>query len=362
MSDSDATDIDGTETIVRREGRAGRITLNRPRALNALRYEQIGAIDDALIGWQDDADVELVIIDAIGDRAFCAGGDVRELYDARETDPDLAARFWYDEYTMNARIHRYPKPVVTCMSGIVMGGGIGLSAHASHRLVTETSSLAMPETTIGLMPDVGGSWLLAHAPGYLGRYLGLTGARMGPADAIYAGFADTHVQGERLTDLIAELVDPEGEPVGVTIAEYASAPAGATHAIRQPEIDAVFGAPTLAGIYAACAASDSEWLQRAAADLEQRSPLALGVCLEAVRRASDESSLEAVLNMEYRLATRLYDGGEMIEGVRALIIDKDRKPQWHVARLHDLTPEHIAPLFAPLQKRPELALVPPQAR
>ncbi len=174
------------DVIIRREGRAGRLTMNRPQALNALTTPMVGMITKALAEWRDDAAVELVVLDAVGDRALCAGGDVMSLYESRTQGSAFAREFWSAEYRLNAMIGRYPKPFVAIMDGIVMGGGIGLSAHASHRIVTERSMLAMPETGIGLVPDVGGTWLLARAPGEVGTYLGLTGARMSGADAIFA--------------------------------------------------------------------------------------------------------------------------------------------------------------------------------
>jgi len=343
------------ETIVRVEGRAGRITLNRPRALNALRFEQIAVIRGALEQWRDDDAVKLVILDGAGDRGLCAGGDVRELYHARETDPDFAARFWRDEYHLNAMIHRYPKPIVALMDGIVMGGGIGLSAHASHRIVTETSQIAMPETSIGLVPDVGGTWLLANAPGRLGTFVGLTGTRMAAADAIYAGFADTHVKRADIDALIAELIDVSGEPVGVTVAEYASAPGPAVLANQQSDMDHLCDARSAADIQVRLTAPDApDWAQAAGRSLEDRSPLALALFLEAVRRAADAADLEAALATEYRLVTRLDDQGEFPEGVRALIIDKDRAPKWQYAALDDVPDQTIADFFAPLADRAEL--------
>ncbi|MEO1695621.1 MAG: 3-hydroxyisobutyryl-CoA hydrolase, partial [Pseudomonadota bacterium] len=288
----ETTSADG-DTNVRVEGRAGRITLNRPAALNALTYAQVGVIARALDAWEADTDVAVVIIDAAGGRAFCAGGDIRELYDARTTDPMLAARFWRDEYTLNARIHRYPKPIVTLMDGLVMGGGIGLAAHASHRVVTEHADLAMPETAIGLVPDVGGTWLLARAPGQLGALLGLTGGRFKAADAIYAGFADTHVARDDVSALVDALVDPAGAPVGVVVAEAASAPAPATYAMRQTDIDRLCGGDSVADIQAALrGADDVPWAERAARDMKKRSPLALIAFLAAVRGARHLGSLE----------------------------------------------------------------------
>ena len=210
------------EVLIRREGRAGRITMNRPQALNALTHAMVGRIWETLLAWRNDAAVELVLLDGAGGRALCAGGDVRALYDSRVNGSGLARAFWSEEYPLNALIGRYPKPYVAIQDGIVMGGGIGLSAHARHRIVTERSRLAMPETGIGLIPDVGGTWLLAHAPGAAGVYLGLTGEAMGAADAIHARFSDTFVASDKLDGLAQRLVDAKGGPVAEVIAAFAA--------------------------------------------------------------------------------------------------------------------------------------------
>jgi enoyl-CoA hydratase len=348
------------ETLVRVEGRAGRITLNRPKALNALRYGQIAEIDAALTAWEHDDAVQVVILDGSGERAFCAGGDVRELYDAAQDGPAFAEQFWRDEYHLNARIHRYSKPVVALMDGIVMGGGIGLSAHASHRIVTERSQLAMPETTIGLVPDVGGTFLLARAPGHLGLYLGLLGARMGAADALYAGFADTHVASSELGGLVAELVDPNGDPVGVTIAEYASAPDPAVHALRQSDVDRLFASDTLSETVAALSADTAtDWADKAVADLTARSPLALATAHRAIRAAVSYDRLEQALDQEFRIANHLYRNGEMLEGIRALIVDKDRAPNWTFPTIADVPTDAVERLLGPVDGMKELGLAGP---
>jgi enoyl-CoA hydratase len=345
------------DLIIRREGRAGRITLNRPKALNALTHDQALRIEQQLDQWVDDGEVQLVILDGSGDRALCAGGDVLGLYDQRNDGGEFASRFWRDEYRLNSQIGRYPKPYVALMDGIVMGGGIGLSAHASHRIVTERSMLAMPETTIGLVPDVGGMWLLANAPGRLGEYLGLLGERMAAADALYAGFADTFIESARLEDFVAALTDPKGDPVGVTVAAFAMAPPPPVHADRQSDIDEIFAAETVEDVRSRLAASDIEWASNAVGALDQRSPLSLKLTLAAVRAARRMASLEEVLNLEYRLTTRLFEHGEFIEGIRALLVDKDKAPKWNPARLEEITPDMIAEFMAPLTGRDELGLV-----
>ena len=242
------------EVLIRREGRAGRITMNRPKALNALTLPMVGRIWDALMAWRDDPCIELVVLDGAGERGLCAGGDVRGLYDSRVEGSSLARKFWSDEYRLNALIGRYAKPFIAIQDGIVMGGGIGLSGHTRYRIVTERSRLAMPETGIGLIPDVGGTWLLAHAPGEVGVYLGLTGEAMGAPDAIYAGFSDTLVPSAKLGALTDRLVDAKGGRVEAAIAAFEEPPAPSGLEGRRSEIDRVFAASTVEDIVTALAA------------------------------------------------------------------------------------------------------------
>ncbi|MEO1609033.1 MAG: enoyl-CoA hydratase/isomerase family protein [Pseudomonadota bacterium] len=349
--------MQASDIIIRKEGRAGRITLNRPQALNAVTHDQVVAIEKALDGWSDDEDVQLVMLDGAGGKALCAGGDVISLYKNRADGGDLAARFWRAEYRLNAMINRYPKPYVAMMNGIVMGGGIGLSAHGSHRIVSDNSMLAMPETMIGLIPDVGGLWLLAHAPGYMGEYFGLLGERMGAADALYANFADTFIAREKQDAFISALADPEGDPIGVSVAAFASAPPPAVHASRQDEIDRIFAAPTVEDIKAALEASTADWTEHACKVLSVRSPLALKLTLAGIRQVRQKArALEDSLNLEYRLTTRLYESSEFLEGVRALLIDKDKAPKWTLPTLDAVDEETLAHYLAPLTKRDELGL------
>lgn len=329
------------EVLIRREGRAGRITMNRPKALNALTHAMVGRIWEALLAWRDDPGVELVLLDGAGDRALCAGGDVRSLYDGRHDGSVHARAFWRDEYRLNALIARYPKPYVAIQDGVVMGGGIGLSAHARHRIVTERSKLAMPETGIGLIPDVGGTWLLARAPGHIGTYLGLTGESMGAADAIYARFSDAFVPAAKLDALRARLIDANGGGVAEVISAFAQDPGpSGLHAARG-NIDRDFAAPALEGILEALGAASTEWAQQTHAALDLKSPKSLKLTLAAILNARTLGSLEQALAIEFRLCTRLFEDGEFIEGVRALIVDKDRKPKWSPPRLGDVTPQLV---------------------
>lgn len=347
------------EVLIRREGRAGRITMNRPAALNALTHGMLGQIWDALLAWKDDPAVAIVLLDGTGERALCAGGDVRSLYDARAQGSGHARAFWRDEYRLNALIGRYPKPYVAIQDGIVMGGGIGLSGHARDRIVTERSRLAMPETGIGLVPDVGGTWLLADAPGETGIYLGLTGEAMGAADAIYTRFTDVFVPSANLPRLVERLIDAKGGPAGSAIAALSQDPGPPPLAARRADIDRVFGAANVEAMLEALAATPGEWATKAAAALAQKSPKSLKLTLAAVRNARNLGSLEAALNVEYRLTVRLFEDGEFPEGVRALIVDKDRKPKWSPPRLADVGDDLVAAYLSPLPPGEDLGLKAP---
>ena len=336
------------EVLIRREGRAGCITMNRPKALNALTHAMVGRIWDALLAWRDDPAVELVLIDGAGDRGLCAGGDVRSLYASRTQSSGYARAFWRDEYRLNALIGRYPKPYVAFQDGIVMGGGIGLSGHARHRIVTERSQLAMPETGIGLIPDVGGTWLLAHAPGEAGLYLGLTGESMGPADAIHAGFADSFVPAARLPALAERLSDANGGAVGSVIAGFAQAAGVSELAQRAADIDRIFSGTTVEAIVEELEKASAEWTAKASGTLAQKSPKSLKLTSAAVRGARRLASLDEALIVEYRLTVRLFEDGEFPEGVRALIVDKDRKPKWSPPQLDGVTVEMVERYLSPL--------------
>jgi enoyl-CoA hydratase len=352
------------EVLIRIDGRAGRLTLNRPKALNALTLGMVREIWNALLAWKEDPAVALVILDGSGERALCAGGDVLSLYESRSQGSELARTFWSEEYRLNALVHRYPKPVVAIMDGIVMGGGIGLSAHVQGgtRIVTDRSMLAMPETGIGLIPDVGGTWLLGRAVGEIGTYLGLTGSRMNGSDAIQTGFADVHVHHQRIGSLVSALADRNGEPVDEILDELAEeagpVPASPLMA-RAPEIDRFFCQPTIEGILAELQTTTSDWAAKTRSDLLQKSPLALKATLAALRRAPALGSLEAALNVEFRLCMHLFEAGEFPEGVRALLVDKDKSPKWNPARIEDVTPAMVDALFEAFPANDEPGLQPP---
>lgn len=338
------------DIIARKEGRAGRITINRPQALNALSYDMAMAVARALEDWRDDPDVALALMDSVGERAFCAGGDVAQVFEhGRQGDFAFARRFWADEFRLNLAISRYPKPVVALMKGYVLGGGVGLSGHASHRVVGESSRVAMPECAIGYVPDVGGTHLLSRAPGRLGEYLGLSGHRMDAGDAILAGFADSFVPEAEWPALAAQLV-ASGDPSA--IADVAAPPPPAGLAERREAIDEAFSAPDLATLAARLETSD--WGHETLRAMAKQSPLSMACTLALVRAARAEPGLDRALQREFRAAWRLVEQGDLLEGVRAQVIDKDRNPQWADA-IDDVTEARVAAILAPLG-RDELIL------
>lgn len=331
---------------IRVQGRAGRITLTRPEALNALTYEMALAIEQALMDWRDDDAVFLVVIDAEGDRAFCAGGDIEDLYNSGKAgDFDFGRKFWSDEYRLNALIAGYPKPYVALMQGFVMGGGVGISCHGSHRIVCETTQIAMPECGIGLVPDVGGSRLLALAPGHAGEYLGTTGARMDAADAIHAGFADIFVERERWSELVTVLCNT-GEAERVV--GYSSAQGDAALATLRARIDEIFSAPSALACVQALEQAEDDWAQKTAKAMRRGCPLSVACGFELIRMNREVSDMRAALDNELRFTWRSMSHGEFIEGIRAQIINKDRNPQWQTPRLEEVTPRKIAAMLAPL--------------
>ena len=336
----------------------GHVTLDRPQALNALSYSMIRELTEVFESWRHDSEVGVVVIDGAGERGFSAGGDIRELYGyAAGGGAGEAREFFRAEYRLDAMIARYPKPVVAIMDGITMGGGIGLAGHAAIRIVTERSRVAMPETRIGFTPDVGGSWLLAKAPGELGVHLALNSRTMDAADAMHAGFADSFVPSERLPHLIqalAERADP-GSPAEIVML-FDETPGPSALALARDWVDACYSAPTVQEIVARLRAfaegraapthpldpAASAYAAAAADELETLSPTALTVTLEAVRRARTLPSLEDALEQEFRLVSWFIEQHDLREGIRAQVIDKDRSPKWSPGTLAGVDPELAA--------------------
>ena len=330
---------------IRITGRAGRITLARPRALNALDHAMARAILDTLTEWRDRDDLDLVILDAQGDRAFCAGGDIAAVYHAgRQGNHQVGRDFFRDEYRMNAAIADFPRPVVAFMQGFVMGGGVGLAGHASHRIAGDTTRIAMPESGIGLIPDVGGTWLLARAPGRIGEYLTLTGARMAAGDAIHAGFADSYLPEADWPMLIARL-EAEGD-----LRAIPDRPAPGSDLARR-DLSA-FGGPDIAsitealGAQAAAGGEDADFAAEALAAMARNSPLSMAAGLALVRAARADRRMQQSLSREYRFTARATAESDFLEGVRAQIIDKDRNPQWRAPA----DAQAVARILSPLEQ------------
>jgi 3-hydroxyisobutyrate dehydrogenase len=319
-----------SDISIRKTGRAGRITLTRPKALNALSYDMCIAIEKAIDDWRDDPEVAVIVLDAVGEKAFCAGGDVAQLYETGKAgDFDFAHRFWADEYRLNNKLHGYPKPVISFMQGFTMGGGVGIGCHGSHRVVGESSKIAMPECGIGLVPDVGGTLLLAQAPGRMGEYLGLTGARMGANDVLHAGFADYFIPEAKWPNLIAQL-EENGDPF--ILDRAATTPPPSKLAEVQEEVDHLFNRESLSEINAALSMSDSDFAVGTLKTLRRNSPLSMACTLEMLRRLRGPGiGMVPALAQEYRFTARSLEKGDFIEGVRAAIIDKDRSPNWQHA-------------------------------
>lgn len=338
-----------TEVLFEQRGSVGHITLNRPEALNALTHGMVRAIDPMLKSWAQDPEISMILMDAAGERAFCAGGDVADLYaKGRAGKFSESQEFWHEEYRMNAHIANYPKPFVVIMDGIVMGGGVGLSAHASHRVVTERTVLAMPECSIGLIPDVGGSYVLARSPGRSGEYLALTGASMDGADCIYTGFADCLVNSDALEALKNDLFASGQVAV---LEEHTTQPGPSQLAKNQPEVDACFGAQTLGGIISDLAGRSDEWSKAALKKLKAGAPVSLLLTLDLIRDARAMTSVEQALIAEFRLVSRCSELGEFLEGVRAAIIDKDRSPKWKYPAISDVPDSLLTKMKSPAEPR-----------
>lgn len=327
----------------------GLITLNRPKAINSLNHPMVTAMAAALAEWQTRDDVSAVVVDGAGERGLCAGGDIVALYHSARADGSEARTFWYDEYLLNAAIGRFPKPYVALMDGIVMGGGVGISAHGNVRVVTDTTRMAMPEVGIGFIPDVGGTRILSHAPGRLGYHAALTGANFDGADAIALGFADHYVPHDKLADFKDGIL---ADGVDAALGAFAVEPPASKLAAQRDWIDQCYAAQTATDIVAAL--RDHGGAAGEAADLiETRSPISVSVTLEALRRAAELDTLEDVLRQEYRTSCASLRSHDFVEGIRAQVVDKDRNPKWSPASLAAVTPADVEAYFAPADRELE---------
>ena len=332
------------DVICRVENGVGHITLNRPAALHALTTDMCVAMTDALLAWQTDSSVLGVLLDHSGERGFCAGGDIRMLATSGAADGVKAREFFFIEYRLNALLMAYAKPTVALMDGVVMGGGVGLSLPCKVRVVTERTTFAMPETGIGLFPDVGGGWHLPRLPGKTGLWLALTGARIKGADCLALGIGTHFVDSGRLAELKASLVAGDLDAV----AGFATDPGAGPLAPHRGDIDRLFYGPTVEAIVSALAADGSDWARAQAATLLTKSPQTLKVAFRQLAMGARAASFADNMATEYRIGARVVARHDFLEGVRAVIIDKDNAPKWSPASLEGVSEALLDEIFAPL--------------
>lgn len=339
------------EILFETRNRVGIITLNRPRALNALNTDMVAQMHPQLVAWAKDPSIAAVVVRAAGEKAFCAGGDIRQLHDLGKADDPAAGRFYRNEYRLNTFIKRYPKPYIALINGIVMGGGVGISVHGSHRVISETLMFAMPETGIGFFPDVGGTYFLPRMPGKVGTFLALTASRLNQADALWAGFATSTAPAaafDAITDRLAETGDVEAA-LAVSSAPAAPRDEPSLPALL-PVINRCFSAATIEEILARLDAETGEhaaWAAKQAATMRQKSPTSLKIALRQMQLGAT-AEFEECMAIEYRIVSRIFHGSDFFEGVRAVIIDKDNAPKWQPAALETVSDADIDAYFAPL--------------
>lgn len=334
------------EILVSREGSIGRIRLNRPKALNSLTLDMIRGLSRALAEFAADADIFAVLVTGEGERGLCAGGDIRMLYDLRDGDKTYYRDFWREEYQLNAMIARYGKPYVVVMDGLVMGGGVGVSAHGNCRIVTERTRLAMPETGIGFVPDVGGTWLLTRAGG-AGVYLALSGATISAADALHVGLADVFIDSRKLGEVIRRLLTIRDPSEAKALLQEAASRAEIGELAKNREtLDRVMSGDRIEDILAALDAAGAAFTDEAAREIRGKSPTSLKVTQALLKRAMMAESLEACLVNEFRAACGLLGTHDLYEGIRAAIVDKDRSPKWRPAALEEVSDEAVARILA----------------
>ena len=334
------------EIQISRRGASGHILLDRPAALNAITLTMVRAIAHALDTWEHDQDVRCIVVEAAGERAFSAGGDIRQLYEqGRAGDHAGQLAFWREEYLLNCRIKEYPKPYIALIDGIVMGGGVGVSLHGSHRVAGDRMTFAMPEVGIGFFPDVGATYFLPRLPDATGTYLALTGARIKTGDAVSLGLADAYVPSGQLKALAQALAD-SGD-VESTIARFRETPPAASLAQHRAVVDRCFAASTVGGILERLDADGSDFARAAAKAIREKSPTSLAIALRQMQLGKSLDMPEAMLT-EFRIVSRVCRGTDFLEGVRATIIDKDMNPRWQPADIEAVTEADVDAYFAPL--------------
>ncbi len=321
------------------------VTLNRPKAMNALTVDMALLLHAWLVAWADDGAVKAVIIRGAGERAFCAGGDIRALYDAHRSGSALTTEFFQAEYRLNRLIFHYPKPYIALIDGVAMGGGVGLSVHAGTRIASERTVFAMPETGIGLFPDVGGSYFLPRCPGSVGMYMALTGARLRAADCLYAGIVDLYIASDRHDALVAEIRG--GAMIGNALARCAELPSMANLAGNRAAIDRCFSRDSVEAIEIALRQEASEWAEKTLAAMAGKSPTSQKIAHRQLR-AGAALDFDACMVMEYRLSQHIMAAHDFFEGVRALIIDKDNTPRWRPDTLAAVDETMVNSYFEPL--------------
>ena len=335
------------EVLIDRKGGIGQLRLNRPKAIHALTLGMCEAMAEALVAWRGDPTVEAVLIDHSEGRGFCAGGDIRAIWESGREDGSYARQFFHDEYRLNHLLFTYAKPTVAFMDGITMGGGVGISQPCRYRIATERTMFAMPETGIGLFPDVGGGWYLSRLPGRTGQFLALTGARLDGAECVALGIATHYVPSEALDELKAAITaDPQA--LAAILDEYATTPPPARIAGNREAIDRLFASDRYEDIVAALTAEDSDWARKELATLATKSPQTLKVSLRLLAQGRDHVDFAEEMKVEYRVAAHVCQRHDFLEGVRALIVDKDNAPRWDPPTPEEVSDHLLDQIFAPL--------------
>jgi enoyl-CoA hydratase len=345
------------EVLITIEGAVGRITLNRPAALHALTTNMCALITEALVTWLDNSIVKLVMIDHAGERGFCAGGDIRMLAESGAGDGAAAREFFFTEYRLNTLLHDYPKPLIAFMDGITMGGGVGLSRPCRYRVATERTTFAMPETGIGLFPDVGGGWYLSRMTDHIGLWLALTGARIKAADCELTGLATDYVPSASLPQLKAAIV-AQPDAVETLLTEFEGDAGRPPLAAHQDEIARCFGAVSVEAIVAALRSADSDWAREQLAVMATKSPQTMKVAFRQLQLGGAMKRFADNMAMEYRIGARVVQRHDFLEGVRAVIVEKDNAPKWDPPTLEGVTKATLDAIFAPLPSAEEWTPLP----